>query len=181
MSFNTLNSISIQELNMDVDPVSTMFELDHNDNKMRGHSLDASIYRPRSPSMSLNKFDKEHYIHVQRKSNKMVKDNNNTEPTNSIGSIRLEYATQEGQNNQVGKMADTSLNTRQQHAPTVEPTLNSPPDENMFDVQLNYDPDQALNSELWDSNFHAISLHGSMERIVSDVLSIKNSLLRIKK
>jgi len=112
MSFNTLNSISIQELNMDVDPVSTMFELDHNDNKMRGHSLDASIYRPRSPSMSLNKFDKEHYIHVQRKSNKMVKDNNNTEPTNSIGSIRLEYATQEGQNNQVGKMADTSLNTR---------------------------------------------------------------------
>ena len=51
----------------------------------------------------------------------------------------------------------------------------------MFDVQLNYDPDQALDSELWDGNFHAISLHGSMEHIASDVLSIKNSLLRIKK
>ena len=51
----------------------------------------------------------------------------------------------------------------------------------MFDVQLNYDPDQALDSESWDGNFHAVSLHGSMEHIASDVLSIKNSLLRIKK
>jgi len=51
----------------------------------------------------------------------------------------------------------------------------------VFDVQLNYDPDQALDSESWDGNFHAVSLHGSMEHIVSDVLSIMNSLLRIKK
>ena len=43
----------------------------------------------------------------------MVEDNNDTEPANSIGSIRLEYVIQEGQNNQVGKVADTSLNTRQ--------------------------------------------------------------------
>jgi len=51
----------------------------------------------------------------------------------------------------------------------------------VFDVQLNYDPDQALDSESWDGNFHAVSLHGFMEHIVSNVLSIKNSLLRIKK
>ena len=51
----------------------------------------------------------------------------------------------------------------------------------MFNAQLNYNLDQALDSESWDGNFHAIFLHGSMEHIVSDVLSIKNSLLRIKK
>ena len=181
MSFNTLDSVSIQELNMDVDPVSTMFKLDHNDNKVRGRSLDVSIHRPRSPSMSSSKCDEEYHIRVQRESNKMVEDDNDIEPANSIGSIRLKYVTHEGQNNQVSKAADTSLNTRQQHAPTVGPAPNSPPGENVFDVQLNYDPDQALDSELWDGNFHAISLHGSMEHIVSDVLSIKNSLLRIKK
>ena len=51
----------------------------------------------------------------------------------------------------------------------------------MFNVQLNYNLDQALDSESWDGNFHAVSLHGSMKHIASDVLSIKNSLLRIKK
>ena len=78
---------------MDVDPVSTMFELDHNDDEMRGCSLDMSIHRPRSPSMSLSKCDKEYHIRVQRESDKMVENNNDIEPANSIGSIRLKYAT----------------------------------------------------------------------------------------
>ena len=127
--------------NIDVDPVSTMFELDHNDNKVRGRSLDASIHRPRSPSMSLSKCDEEYHICVQRESDKIVEDNNDIEPANSIGSIRLKYATQEGQNNQVSKVADTSLNTRQQCAPTARSALNSLPSENMFNVQLNHNPD----------------------------------------
>ena len=166
---------------MDVDSVSTMFELDYIDNKMRGHSLDASIHRPRSLSISSSECDKEYHIRIQRESEKMVKDNNNIELANSISSIRLKYGTQEGQNNQGSKAADTSLNTRQQRALTAGPALNSPPRENVFDVQLNYNLDQALDSESWDGNFHTISLHGSMEHITSDVLSIKNSLLRIKK
>ena len=113
MSFNTLDSVSIQDLNMDVDPVSTMFELDHNDDEVRGCSLDMSIHRPRSPSMSLSKCDKEYYICVQKESKKMVKNDNDIEPANSIGSVSLKYVTQEGQNNQVSKAADTSLNSRQ--------------------------------------------------------------------
>ena len=75
-------------------------------------------------------------------------------------------------------MANTSLNTRQQHTLTAEPTLNSPPSENVFNVQLNYNLDQALDSESWDGKFHAVSLHGSIKHIASD---IKKSLLRIKK
>ena len=113
MSFNTLNSVSIQDLNMDVDSVSTMFKLDHNNNEVRDRSLDASIYRPKSPSMSLSKCDKEYYICVQKKSKKMVKNDNDIEPAYSIGSVSLKYMIQEGQNNQVSKAADTSLNSRQ--------------------------------------------------------------------
>jgi len=75
-------------------------------------------------------------------------------------------------------VANTSLNTRQQHTLTAEPTLNSPPSENVFNVQLNYNLDQALDSESWDGKFHAVSLHGSIKHIASD---IKKSLLRIKK
>ena len=112
MSFNTLDSISSQDLNMDVDSVSTMFELDHIDDEVRGCFLNASIHRPRSPSMSLSECDKEYHICVQKESNKMVKDDNDIESANSMNSIRLEYATQEGQNNQDSKAANTSLNIR---------------------------------------------------------------------
>jgi len=126
MSFNTLDYVSSQDLNMNVDPISTMFELDHIGNEIRGRSLDASIHRPRSPSMSSSECDKEYHIHVQRESEKMVEDNNDIESANSIGNIRLKYRTQKGQNNQSSKVADTSLNTRQQHAPTVGSALNSP-------------------------------------------------------
>ena len=65
--------------------------------------------------------------------------------------------------------------------PDCRNALNSLPGENVFNIQLNYNLDQALDSESWDGNFHAVSLHGSMKHIASDVLSIKNSLLRIKK
>ena len=51
----------------------------------------------------------------------------------------------------------------------------------MFDIHLNYDLNQALDSESWDGNFHAISLHGSMEHLASDALNIKEFLIRIKK
>ena len=181
MSFNTLDSVSSQDLNMDVDSVSTMFELDYIDDEVRGCFLNASIHRPRSPLMSSSKCDKEYHICVQKESKKMVKDDNDIEPANSMNSIRLEYTTQKGQNNQDSKAANISLNIRQQYAPTVEPALNSPPGENVFDVQLNYDLDQTLDSESWDGNFYTVSLHKSMKYIVSNVLGIKNSLLRIKK
>ena len=93
MSFNTLDSIFIQELNMDVDSVSTMFKLDYNDDEVRGCSLDASIHRPRSPLMFSSECDEEYHICVQKESNKMVENDNDIEPANSIGNIRLEYAT----------------------------------------------------------------------------------------
>ena len=51
----------------------------------------------------------------------------------------------------------------------------------MFNIQLNYNPNQALDPESWDSNFHIVSLHGSMEHLTSDALNVKESLIRMKK
>ena len=51
----------------------------------------------------------------------------------------------------------------------------------MVNIQLNYDSDQALDLMSWDGNFYAISLHGSMEHLASDVLNIKELLLRMQK
>ena len=100
---------------------------------------------------------------------------------NSSSNFSLEYATQEGQNYQVSKVADSILNIRIQGVLTVQPALNQPSSENVFNIQLNYDPNQALNPEFWDSNFHVVSLHSFMEHLASDALNVKEFLIRMKK
>jgi len=49
-------------------------------------------------------------------------------------------------------------------------------DNNVINIQLLYDPNAPTEPELWSSNFHPISLHGSIEQIASDTKSIKDSL-----
>ena len=58
-----------------------------------------------------------------------------------------------------------------------EPT----PDNNVFNVNLNYDIDQALDPEEWDGEFDVTSLHGAMKHVASDVKNIKDSLHRMGK
>jgi len=43
-------------------------------------------------------------------------------------------------------------------------------------IQLPYDPNTLTDPEIWNSRFHPISLHGSIEHIRSDAKSIKDSL-----
>ena len=83
----------------------------------------------------------------------------------------------------VSKTADSSKVTGQQHVANEEPALNiNPPSgNNVVNVQLNYDINQALDPESWNGDFQAISLHRSMEHLVSDVKNIKESLTRIHK
>ena len=173
MSFNSLKLTPGQDINMDTNPIEAMFDLDNNLDEVRGRSLDLSIHRPRSPSPSLSssECEEEYHIRVKRESDRMDKD----EPVNSSSNFSLEYATQEGQNYQVSKAADPTHNTRMQCDPTAGPALNQPSSESMFNIQLNYDPNQALDPESWDGNFHAVSLHGSMEHLASDALNVKES------
>jgi len=51
----------------------------------------------------------------------------------------------------------------------------------MFNIQLNYDSNQALDPDFWDGNFHMVFLHSSMEHFASDMLNIKESLFRMQK
>jgi len=51
----------------------------------------------------------------------------------------------------------------------------------MFDIQLSYDVDQALDPKEWDGDFHATSLHEAIEHLVSDIKNIKDSLRRMEK
>jgi len=175
MSNISLNSASSQDINMVIDPVDTLFDLDNNYDEVRGHSLDLSIHRLRFPSMSSSEYDEEYHICVKRESNRMVED----EPANSLGSFSLEYITQESQNNQVSKVADTTPNMRKQCVLAAGPAPNHPSSKNVVNIQLNYNPDQALDPESWDGNFHAVSLYGSMEYLASDALNIKKSLFRM--
>jgi len=51
----------------------------------------------------------------------------------------------------------------------------------VLNIQLNYNPDQALDPDLWDGNFHTVSLYGAIEHMPSDVLNFKESLSRMHK
>jgi len=47
--------------------------------------------------------------------------------------------------------------------------------------KLPYDPDRPTELDLWDSNFHSISLHSFLEHLPSDSNNIKKSLVRMAK
>ena len=106
----------------------------------------------------------------------------------------LFYETHQEQAIHVSKAADLSNNTLNKcvliecpilslsHGQTVHPALGSPYVEDMvININLPYDPNAPMEPELWDGNFHPISLHGSMEHLVSDSKNIKDSLNFIAK
>ena len=99
----------------------------------------------------------------------------------SIGSIQIEYVFQEEQNGQVSKATDITNNICQQHVPSEDLASSLTSSNSVFNIQLNYDINQTLDSEEWDSNFCAISLHSSMEHLSSDIKNIKDFLHRMGK
>ena len=161
-----------QDIDMVVNPLDNLFDIGNNFDEVRSCSLALSVHKPRSPSISLSECSEEYHIHVKRESNRMNED----KPVTSIGSIQIEYASQVGQNGQVSKTTDITNNMCQQCVPSEDPASSSTSGNSAFNIQLNYNINQTLDLEEWDSNFHAISLHGSIEHLVSDVKNIKDSL-----
>ena len=51
----------------------------------------------------------------------------------------------------------------------------------MFNINLDYDINQALDPEKWDGKFYATSLHRAMKYVVSDIKNIKDSFWRMSK
>ena len=55
------------------------------------------------------------------------------------------------------------------------------PSENILNIQPLYDVNQAIVSDIWDGNFHSISLHRLVEHLVLDAINIRESLHHIMK
>ena len=173
----SINPTPNSDINMVFDPEDNIYDIGNGFEEGRGHSLSFSMYKPRSPSISLSKCFEDYHIHVKRDSNRIGKD----EPVGSIGSVKVEYTSQGGQKDQVSKTTNTTNDTVQQYVPSKDLALNSTSGSNVFNINLNYNIDQALDPEEWDSDFHTTSLHGTIEHLASDIKNIKDSLWRIGK
>ena len=90
MSFNSLKVVFNDNIDIVTDTIGAMFNLNNNFDEVRGHSLDASAHKPRSPSVLLSESEKEYHVRVQQESDRMDED----EPDNFPGSVKLEYKTQ---------------------------------------------------------------------------------------
>jgi len=100
----------------------------------------------------------------------------------SLGTqVNVEYTTPKSQVGQTNQTASVNPSSSQQRVSNEDTPSNQNTGSNVFNVHLNYDPNIALDSDSWDGNFHAVSLHGSMEHLASDALNIKESLSRMRK
>ena len=108
---------------------------------------------------------------------------NSEEIREPIDSSQLFYAKWRGKGNPVSKVADSSISREQQHISNENPALSrvTNSNEHIFNIQIPYDVDQELDPESWNSNFHAISLHGLMKHLASDIKYIKESLWCMQK
>jgi len=61
----------------------------------------------------------------------------------------------------------------------VNSTMNNNND--IINIQLSYNVNQALDQDLWDGEFKTISLYSSMEHLGSDIKNIKKSLSKMEK
>ena len=92
------------DINMVIDPEDNIYNIGDGFEERRGCSLSFSMHKPRSPSNSSSKCSKDYHVRVKRNSDRMDKD----EPIGSIGSVKVEYASQGGQKDQVSKATDTT-------------------------------------------------------------------------
>ena len=179
-SANT-NSASRMTLptDMGIDIDNFISNIADNYDEVRGHTITYNKQVSRTVSMSSSEALVVYTTKMKRLNN-CLKDKDLREP---IDKSQLLYVTPRKQGNQVRVVADPTNNTREQYVPIEGLALNisCSSNKNMFNMQLPYDINQALDPKSWDSNFHAISLHGSMEYLVSDVKYIKKSLRRMQK
>jgi len=91
--------------------------------------------------------------------------------------------TADPSNNMLNKCVTIKCPTmRSSHVQTVHSTSDSPySNDTAINIQLPYNPNTPTEPDLWDGNFHPISLHSSMEHLALDAKSIKDLLNFIAK
>ena len=132
-----------------------------NYNDVRGYTMYSNKTSSRTVSMSSSETSVDYATRMEWLNN--LPDNKETREL--INSSQLSYVTPGKQGNQVSKMADSSSSREQQYVINENLALSKATNSNehMFNVQLSYDVNQVLDPDSWDSNFHTISLHGSMD------------------
>ena len=92
--------------------------------------------------------------------------------------------TPKRQESHISKAADFHSNMRKQCGQNITPALNNSTVDNnreVFNIQLNYNINEALDPESWDSEFRAVSLYKSIEHLASAIKNIKESLQRMQR
>ena len=154
-----------------------------NYDKVRGRTISLLLQLSRASSISSTKSLVAYHKRIEY-NNSLNKDIEIDED-----STRLSYETYQEQAICVSKAADPSNNTLNKHvliecpilspphSQTVHPASGSPHvKDTVININLSYDPNAPMEPELWDGNFHPISLHSSMKYLVLDSKNIKDSL-----
>jgi len=87
----------------------------------------------------------------------------------TTNNMRLQSVNNEASSTQVNHDNHVSMDNMRVQTPRVD-------DDNVINIQLPYDPNSPMESDLWSGNFQSIFLHGSVEHIASDLKNIKQSL-----
>jgi len=148
---STLNMTVNNDKDMGVDLFDQLFQGAYdNFDEVQGCSLAQSAHSPRTPSISSSECKESYTECLEKLNDRIDKDKpvvtHNSELSNG-SQLGLEYMTSKSQTGHVGKAANNSNVTCQQHALNKDPALIQPARCNMFNIQLNYDYNQALDSE----------------------------------
>ena len=98
-----------------------------------------------------------------------------------VDSSQLSYKSDSQGKSCVSMATDPTLSQKPQHVLNETLALNtcnaSHVNNDIINIQLPYDPDWPTEPELWNGNFHYISLHSFLEHLPSNANNIKNSLI----
>ena len=133
--------------NMDIDDVHDG-GLDNFDD-VRGLTIHPSKPPSNTDKMSVMEGSVDYTRKMERQNNNLDED----KVQEPIDSSQLSYVTQKSQDNKSSRVANLSTNIESQHVNNVEHTHNNQDDNNMFNIQLNYNINQAIDPDSWDSNF----------------------------
>jgi len=161
-----------------------------NYDKVRGRSFSQKSNISRDTSIFSMISTKPYHERITQNNNMDIDSDDNNKDT----SLELSYKTSqekvirlsmaaEKQTDTLSLKGNLTNDSSSQHVPDKHPTSTSTqgsPTQNNKSVFINilllYNPNAPMDPEIWDGNFHLISLHSSIEHIGSDAKNIKDSL-----
>ena len=168
--------MTLQDLppNMGMDIDDLIISYGDNYDKIRGCTIASNKNPSRTVSMTLSEASVDYTTRIERLNNVSEE----IAHKKLIDSLQLSYM--DNKDIQVSRAADHENSAYPQRSSANALALKSTPtqyvDDNVINIQLLYDINAPTEPELWDGSFHPISLHGSLEHLVSDAKNIKDSL-----